>query len=238
MVIIIQLLLSSLENELGKLEESNKILERLEKENILQSFELEINTKEFKNLQFIIANKFNEMKKNKNNCGPIKLLNNIDYSILTYEIYNSANVAQFSEVYTEHEYMEIINYIAIPFIIDIEKNNNKILKENLIKKFQERMILMNIKKKTKKIFKIIKKNFEKDDEQEDYISEVKKSISEKKDEDYKDIIELDIDINSVIFYLKTLNGKENISWLNSDKEKGKLSYNSLLYYYQNYNSED
>ena len=128
MVIIIQLLLSSLENELGKLEESNKILERLEKENILQSFELEINTKEFKNLQFIIANKFNEMKKNKNNCGPIKLLNNIDYSILTYEIYNSANVAQFSEVYTEHEYMEIINYIAIPFVIDIEKNNNKILK--------------------------------------------------------------------------------------------------------------
>ena len=107
MVIIIQLLLSSLENELGKLEESNKILERLEKENILQ----EINTKEFKNLLFIIANKFNEMKKNKNNCGPIKLLNNIDYSILTYEIYNSANVAKFSEVYTEHEYMEIINYI-------------------------------------------------------------------------------------------------------------------------------
>ena len=100
--------ISSLENELGKLEESNKILERLEKENILQSFELEINTKEFKNLQFIIANKFNEMKKNKNNCGPIKLLNNIDYSILTYEIYNSANVAQFSEVNTEHEYMEII----------------------------------------------------------------------------------------------------------------------------------
>ena len=127
----------------------------MEKENILQSFELEINTKEFKNLQFIIANKFNEMKKNKNNCGPNKILNNIDYSLLTYEIYNSANVAKFSEVYTEHEYMEIINYIAIPFIIDIEKNNNKILKENLIKKFQERMILMNFKKKTKKIFKII-----------------------------------------------------------------------------------
>ena len=46
------------------------------------------------------------------------------------------------------------------------------------------------------------------------------------------------DINSVIYFIENLIGSEDISWLKNDKEKGRFSYDTLLYYYQNYNSSD
>ena len=134
--------------------------------------------------------------------------------------------------------MELINHISIPFIINIETKNIEILKSNLINKFQETMILLNIKNKTKKIFQIIEEYLNQDEIDEDYISEVKKFCLEKKDDNYNDIVQLKINLNSVIFYFDTLIGSENISWLKNDKEKGKFSYNTLLYYYQNYNDSN
>ena len=134
--------------------------------------------------------------------------------------------------------MELINHISIPFIISIERKNLEILKSNLINKFQEEMILLNIKNKTKKIFQLIEKYFNQDEIDENYISKVQKFCSEKKDDNYNDIIQLKININSVIYFIENLIGSEDISWLKNDKEKGRFSYDTLLYYYQNYNSSD
>ena len=67
---------------------------------------------------------------------------------------------------------------------------------------------------------------------------MQKFCSEKKDDNYNDIIQLKININSVIYFIENLIGSEDISWLKNDKEKGRFSYDTLLYYYQNYNSSD
>ena len=136
-------------------------------------------------------------------------------------------------IYTENEYLEIIYSIAIPFIIEIEKNNFEALRINLINQFQEMMIALNIKNKTKKILNICKDYFKEEKITEDYIENVKQFCRGKKDRDYQEILKLDIDIDTIIIYLKKLIGKENISWLENDQEKGRLSLNTLLYLYQN-----
>ena len=96
------------------------------------------------------------------------------------------------------------------------------------------MIMVNVKNKTAKILELIQDYFNINEINEDYIKEVKKFCSDKKDDDYKEIINLKIDLDSLIFYLKALIGEENILWLENDKEKGKFSLPTLLYYFQNY----
>ena len=223
---------------MGKIEDSKEIVVNLSKENIIETFDLNINTKEYNNLKYYITNELKKIKADKKYDSIIQLLKSVDYPKFVNKIYNKTIEAKFSDIYTEHEYMELINHISIPFIINIEKKNIEILKSNLINKFQETMILLNIKNKTKKIFQIIQEYLNQDEIDEDYISEVKKFCLEKKDDNYNDIVQLKININSVIFYFDTLIGSENISWLKNDKEKGKFSYNTLLYYYQNYNDSN
>ena len=229
-------MLSSFRKEFRKIEKAKKVIEKLNKENILGNFVFDINTKEFKNLKCLIINEFNKIQEDKRYDSKIPLLKNIDYPKFINDIYYKTIEANFSNIYTEHEYMELINHISIPFIISIENKNIEILKSNLINKFQEEMILLNIKNKAKKIFQLIEKYFNQDEIDENYILEVKKFCSEKKDDNYDDIIQLKININSVIYFIETLIGSEDISWLKNDKEKGQFSYNTLLYYYQNYNS--
>ena len=230
--------LSSLRKELGKIEDSKEIVEKLSKENIVETFDLNINTNEYKNLKYYITNELKKIQADKKYDSIIQLLKSVDYPKFVNKVYNTTIEAKFSDIYTEHEYMELINHISIPFIINIETKNIEILKSNLINKFQETMILLNIKNKTKKIFQIIQEYLNQDEIDEDYISEVKKFCLEKKDDNYNDIVQLKINLNSVIFYFDTLIGSENISWLKNDKEKGKFSYNTLLYYYQNYNDSN
>ena len=129
--------------------------------------------------------------------------------------------------------MEIIYSIAIPFIIEIEENNYEALKNNLLNQFQEMMIMLNIKNKTEKILNICQNFFKEGEITEDYIENVKQFCLDKKDKDYKEIFELDIDVNSIIFYLKKLIGKEDISWLENGEEKERFSLTTLLYFYQN-----
>ena len=148
-------------------------------------------------------------------------------------IFNKAIEGKFSTIYTEHEYMEIIYHISIPFIVENEKENLKLLKENIINKFEETMILVNVKNKTVKILDLIQDYFNDDEINENYIEIVKKLCTDKKDEDYNEISNLKIDLDSVIFYLKTLIGEENIFCLENDKEKEKFSLSTLLYYFQN-----
>ena len=230
--------LSSIRIEFRKIEEAEKVIERLNKENILGNFMLDINTKEFINLKYLIINEFNRIQEDNRYDSKIPLLKIVDYPKFINDIYYKTIDAKFTNIYTEHEYMELINHISIPFIISIERKNLEILKSNLINKFQEEMILLNIKNKTKKIFQLIEKYFNQDEINENYISEVQKFCSEKKDDNYNDIIQLKININSVIYFIENLIGSEDISWLKNDKEKGRFSYDTLLYYYQNYNSSD
>ena len=75
--------------------------------------------------------------------------------------------------------------------------------------------------------------FQRRENSEDYIENVKQFCRGKKDRDYQEILKLDIDIDTIIIYLKKLIGKENISWLENDQEKGRLSLNTLIYLYQN-----
>ncbi len=184
--------LSSIRIEFRKIEEAEKVIERLNKENILGNFMLDINTKEFINLKYLIINELNRIQEDNIYDIKISLLKIVDYPKFINDIYYKTIDANFTNIYTEHEYMELINHISIPFIISIERKNLEILKSNLINKFQEEMILLNIKNKTKKIFQLIEKYFNQDKIDENYISEVQKFCSEKKDDNYDDIIQLKI----------------------------------------------
>ena len=96
--------------------------------------------------------------------------------------------------------------------------------------------MININNKTQKIISIVQEFFNEGENNEDYIHNVKVFCLGKKDGNYNDIINLEIDIDTVILFLKILIGNQHISWLDNDKEKGKLSLQTLLYYYQNYNN--
>ena len=223
----------SFESDMIKLEEYKGIIERLKKEKIIEKFNLDINTKEYENLKYLISSEFDKIKKPNIKTNIIKKLIQINYSTFIDKIYDKTIEGKFPLIYTEQEYMEIIYSIAIPFIIEIEENNYEALKSNLINQFQEMMIMLNIKNKTEKILNICQDYFKEAEITEDYIKNVKQFCLDKKDKDYKDIIELDIDVNSIIFYLKKLIGKENISWLENDEEKERFSLTTLLYFYQN-----
>ena len=95
------------------------------------------------------------------------------------------------------------------------------------------MIALNVKNKTKKILNICQDYFKEEKINEDYIKNVKQFCRDKKDKDYQEILKLDIDIDTIIFYLKKLIGNENISWLENDQKKGRFSITTLLYLYQN-----
>ena len=227
--------LVSFKYDFQKLKDYEKIIESLGKENILKNIYLDINTKEYNNLKYLISKKFEKLNE-KNDYGVIKSLKIIDYPMLIREIYDKTIESNFPKIYTEHEYFEIINLIAIPFIIDNETNNLKILKSNLINEFQESMAMVNIKSKAQKIFERINDYFKKDEITEDYIESAKKfclAQTDKNDEEYNKIINLKISINSVIFYLEKLLGEENIYCIDNDKKK--FSLPTLLYYFQNYN---
>ena len=225
--------LPSFKYNLGKLNECEEILNQLKDEKILENFSLDISTKEYDNLKYLIACEFDKEHLDEINCSKIKDLKNIDYSKLIKKVYKKTVVSKFPPIYTEHEYIELINHMVIPFIIDIESNNYKTLKNNLIKQFKETTIMLNIKKKVGKIFNKCQDFFYEEEINEDYINNVKNFCSDKKDGDYKDISKLDINVNSVIFYINTLIGEENIYWLENDKKKGKFSLTTLLYFYQN-----
>ena len=216
-----------------KLKEHKKIIDQFKDENIIENFSLDISTIEYENIKHLIKVEFDKAKKESMDCGIIDQLINIDYSNFSKKIFEIIVREKFSTIYTEHEYMEIINEIAIPFIIEIETKNYEILQNNYIKEFTETTIMENIKTKTEKIYKACEKYFKEEEINEDYIDKAKKFCSEKKNEDSNDIVNLEIDINSVIFYLKTLIGKENIMWLENDKKKERFSLNTLLYFYQN-----
>ena len=223
----------SFESDMIKLEEYKGIIKRLKKEKIIEKFNLDINTKEYENLKYLISSEFDKIKKPNIKTNIIKKLIQINYSTFIDKIYDKTIEGKFPLIYTEQEYMEIIYSIAIPFIIEIEENNYEALKSNLINQFQEMMIMLNIKNKTEKILNICQDYFKEAEITEDYIKNVKQFCLDKKDKDYKDIIELDIDVNSIIFYLKKLIGKGDISWLENEEEKERFSLTTLLYFYQN-----
>ena len=93
--------------------------------------------------------------------------------------------------------------------------------------------MLNIKVKTEKILNICQDYFKEEESTEDYIAKIKKICLDKKDNDYKGLQELDIDIDSIIFYLKKLIGKENNYLIKKDIKKEKFSLKTLLYFYQN-----
>jgi hypothetical protein len=216
-----------------KLKEHKIIIDQFKDEKIIENFSLDISTIEYENIKHLIKVEFDKAKKENMDCGIIDQLIHIDYSNFSKKIFEIIVKEKFSTIYTENEYMEIINEIAIPFIIEIETKNYEILQNNYIKEFTETTIMENIKTKTEKIYKACEKYFKEEEINEDYIDKAKKFCSAKKNEDSNDIVNLEIDINSVIFYLKTLIGKENIMWLENDKKKERFSLNTLLYFYQN-----
>ena len=225
---------TSYKNDMRKLNEHKEIIENLSKEKIVETFFIDIDTKEYENLEYLISSEFAKIREESKNCSVIKSLKNIDYCQFIKLIFNKTIESEFSTIYTEHEYMEIIHHISIPFIIQNETDNLEILKSNANNKFVETMVMMNVKNKTAKILELIQDYFNINEISEDYIKEVKKFCSDKDDDDYGEIIDLKIDFDSIIFYLKALIGEENILWLENDKEKGKFSLPTLLYYFQNY----
>ena len=68
----------------------------------------------------------------------------------------------------------------------------------------------------------------------DYIKEVKKYCENQKDKDYKDLIKLEIDEETIIYYMKQLIGKEIIQWLKKSEKTEQFSLNSMLFFYQNF----
>ena len=222
----------SIESDMMKLKEYKEIINKFKKEKIIEQFDLNIDTKEYDNLKYLISNEFNKINKDiKGNI--IKKLCKINYSTFIGNIYDKIIDGKFPTLYNEHEYLEIIYSIAIPFIIELEENNYEILKNNLINQFQEVMIMLNIKVKTEKILNICQDYFKEEESTEDYITKIKKICLDKKDNDYKGLQELDIDIDSIIFYLKKLIGKENNYLIKKDIKKEKFSLKTLLYFYQN-----
>ena len=140
----------SLNADMIKLGEHREIINRLINENILGYFNLDIDTKEFENLKYLISSEFNEIKKSSIKTNIIEKFCPINYSTLIGRIYDKTIDEHFPSIYTENEYLEIIYSIAIPFIIEIEKKNYEALTKNLINQFQEMKIALNIKNKTKK----------------------------------------------------------------------------------------
>ena len=55
-----------------------------------------------------------------------------------------------------------------------------------------------------------------------------------KNKDYKDLIKLEIDEETIIHYMKQLIGKEIIQWLKKSEKTEKFSLNSMLFFYQNF----
>ena len=225
--------LSTYASDIQKIKISKDIIKQLESQNIVKNFCLDTDTNEYVNLKQLVINGFKKKIENGGNNKVIKSLQNINYSLLIGSIYNSTINNNFSQVYSEHEYMELIYSIAIPLIIEIENNNCKILEDNIRNKFIDSIITLNVKNKMEKIYQVVENYYNKNNINENYIDEVKEFCASKKCDGYKDLIKLEINNDSLFNLLNLLIGSEKINWLERKKKKEKFSLQTLLYYYQN-----
>ena len=224
--------LSSFNEDMEKLEKAKIIIEKLKRQKIPVMLNIDINQKEYENLKHFVIGKLDELI-TKGDNGDNKI-SRINYTYLIDDIYEETYKNKFPPVYTEHEYMELIYDITIPYIIKLETKNYEILKQNMLNNFEEKIVTQHVKYKTKKIYKIVESYFYKNEKEMDYIKEVKKYCENQKDKDYKDLIKLEIDEETIIHYMKQLIGKEIIQWLKKSEKTEKFSLNSMLFFYQNF----
>lgn len=220
--------------DLEKLEDVEFNIKKLKRQRIPEEHRIDINKKIYENLKHYIINRIKKLfNKNKRKEGQFKVIP-INYSTLINDIYQETYDNKFPPVYTEHEYLELIYHIAIPFIIEIEEKNCEILKKNIFTIFKETAVNKLVENKTKLIYEMVEKNYDGKENNDDYIKKVMKFIEEQKDEDNNELLKIDIKDYDIASYLDILLGKGKIKWLKQTKNKEKISLNSILYYYQNY----
>ena len=91
-------------NAVIKLGEHREIINILINENILGYFSLDIDTKEFENLKYLISSEFNEIKKSSIKTNINEKFCPINYSALIGNIYGKTIDGHFPPIYTENEY--------------------------------------------------------------------------------------------------------------------------------------
>ena len=209
------------------------IINDLSDKNILKNFNIDINNQKYENLKFLITDLFRDLIKRENNNEFIKLNGKLNYTCFIERLYNILEKQNFKSKYPKNVCLLLMYYIAIPFIIQIESNNYNILINKYISQFKELEIARVMKNKMGNIYELIENYFTKNEEKvEDFINNVKNYITNKNNNDCKELLELKIEIDTLVFYLKKLIKEDKIEWLD-EKDNKKISFDALLYFHQN-----
>ena len=210
------------------------IIKELSDENILKDFNIDINNLDYENLKFLISQLFGELMKIENNNEFIKFKDRLNYTCFIEKLYNLLKKKKYIFQYSKNVCLLLMYYISIPFIIQIETNNYNILITKYFSQFRDLEIARVIEEKMGNIYKLIENYFTEDDnEEEDFIQNVKNYIKEKDNNDYKELLELDIDFFSLIDNINVLIKGDKIKWLD-EKENSKISFEAFLYFHQNF----